>query len=242
MPKLDGADPTRIGHPMPTMLLLLAACSDTKLNPTGDDTAAVGDTPLCPAYSGLDHAGQTWSWAITTSMYDATTDAELTAIEGDVVTVVEASVGTGDTFSGTWDHAYTWRCDADGAWLVAEHIVTHQESTGDSPYTYDSELTVTYTPGWLNVPVDMDSGSTWNVAFTQSMSDAVYGESSSEWAGTYTVENEEEITTSAGTFTTLEVNGAGTMTGAEWTEHVYRDAAVGVVLDDTGADLVGWAD
>lgn len=225
------------------MLLLLAACSDTKLNPSGDDTGGYSEPSLCPTYSGLDHVGQTWSWTLTTTRYDLTTEAELTEILEDLVTVESTSVGTGADFSGTWTHSYTWRCDADGAWLVADHVVTHQESTGAHSYTYDSDNARTYDPdGWLAVPTDMDSGSTWEVAFTQNMTDSVYGTAAYEWTGTYTVENEEEITTSAGTFTTLEVNGAGSFTGAEWTEHVYRDPSVGVVLDDTGADLVAWSD
>ena len=110
------------------MLLALLACSDTKLTPAGDDTASAGSS-ICPPYSGFNEEGQTWSWTLSTDRADMTTDLTLLTLSADSVTISEASTAAGDTFSGTWAIETVYRCDADGVWLVQEHVVTHQEVT-----------------------------------------------------------------------------------------------------------------
>lgn len=224
------------------IVALLAACSDVNLakddeTPTGTPT---GEAGLCPDYSGFGAVGQTWSWTFSNTSYDSVSSVELVSIVDDRVTLQTSAEATGATFTGTWERVTTWRCDAEGAWLVSETVDTVQEETGAYPYTYADTVTSTYSPGWLLVPVGMDSGSSWDVDFDLGTISATWGESTQPWEGTYFVENGEEVVTEAGTFQTLEVNGAGELDGGTWMDHDFRDRDAGVVLDDTGAQLTAW--
>lgn len=227
------------------VLLLLSACSDTGLNKDApEETTPTEDPGMCPAYSGFHHAGQTWSWSYVSGTRSITSLTTLDSMEEGTVKLHTESSATDTDYTGQTNTHEVWRCDEAGATLLEEVLDTHQEQGGAYPYTYEDTVSVTYLPtGWLRLPADMDSGSSWEVAFTLLQRSTQFGEYEVDWSGSYFVENEEEIETPAGTFLTLELNGSGAMAdgyGSTWSVHEYRDAEAGLVLDDTAAQLEAW--
>ena len=219
------------------LFLLLSACSETGLNKDAPDA-------MCPAYSGFHAVGQTWTWNVAgapgTMLYT------LTGVVGNRLTVELYSESTTEDSSQTLRRESTWRCDEAGAWLVEEVNEVHAESYGAYAYVMDDVSTFTYAPdGWLVVPAGLASASTWEVDFSFEVSSTLTGESTQRWMGTYFAENEEVVETPAGTFNTMEINGAGEIiddASIFWYDHDYRDAEVGLVLDETIASLTAWTE
>lgn len=217
------------------MLLFVLACSDNGLQKGADtDTAAAVDE-VCPSYSGFHATGQLWSWDWPGAYYDTSSATLLSALEDGVVTVHESltAVGTADGYTGNSETDFVYQCDESGLSLVSSHAVGNKTSTAGAGYDTDYVADTTYDPPWLLVPWDMDSGTTWDVAYAVTFESDAWGSSTSGYVGTYAVEDHETVEVGAGTYTTLEIDGAGTTTGATWSDHTYRDADVGLVMNDS---------
>jgi hypothetical protein len=238
------------------LFLLLAACNkggdsnpgDTDATDT-DDTDVPVDPTVCPAYTGFDAAGRTWSFTSTQAFVDATgitstwtvvTSSITPAGDGLSSAVHTHTEGTSDvpnTDSASFSTDVDLRCDIDGLWALNTrfdytYTVFGIDTDGHS-YTSYSAPDLIWARGagvgttWHSDPNGtIDSSEDGTSAFSQSIDREVTA------AGSTTVP--------AGTYDTLTLVTTVTDDSGTVVATTYNDEVLGAVLSDV-AQLTGSA-
>lgn len=156
-------------------LLLLFACAGPK---AVDDTASpVDDSGAPPAspcgpWAGVDGVGTRWDYVasaayVAATGFDGTVRVEVTAVDGEAVTLVETGDLAGDAGRSTWTRTESWTCAGGEARWTASAVEGATESGGDTATT---EGWRTFDPGWKVRPATLAPGDAWEDAFTYTLS------------------------------------------------------------------------
>lgn len=127
--------------------LLLAGCGRAAGPADSDDTDPAADTDVdssidCGQFSGFHRVGTRWAYHGVDAAQDDTYVLTLTAFDP-ATGVVEATLAGTSVYGGTdtFDHEgeRTYRCDADGLWLLRTSDTFTSASSAGTPIVWDYE-------------------------------------------------------------------------------------------------------
>lgn len=231
---------------MGAVLLLGLACAgaggdDTAMDTDSDaqDTGAPFVSP-CPAYSGIQSPGTTWSWETTDAYFDQSEGRRRETLQVERIDGATVVISSSGSFESPYYDAYTWSgtttylCDDQGLWVVGS--VTDLDFTQEGETT-ESHVEITYTTQPLLIPAGLQAGDSWSSVSegvqTYSDSNGYDTESPVVSALEYSVHAADPVTVPAGTFDVLEVR---TESGHVW----FSASDAGRVMTPDYDHLLAW--
>lgn len=173
--------------------------SDTDAD-TDTDTDTDADPSSCGDYTGFAE-GATWVWNYEASGAVGTYTMSITSISGGEVEAETqyATAGTGYTYSSVGTATYT--CASDGLY-INESYQDYATVAGGS--TYSGWSRSTYDDAFVQ-PKSFNVGDSWDADWTYTVETDTTAAAEYTYSYSYEVDKEEDVTVSAGTYSTLRI-------------------------------------